>query len=394
MAQAQSTLLALVGETPEAVTSSGPGDAAAPLTDPSPAEETSSEGTERDAAGAMPGAIPGLVETVAGAPILAGGLGEQEGHREAAADAGGGAASEPVLSSVAAATAPAGGAQGSPAAAGMAQDRSGTGTAALPALLNGGTTVDPSFPHGSAAPEAASAAAPSGSTSKRPGLAAREAPDGPATQAAAPAAEQSRIVPEDASLRVGVPVDPAPLRAEDRAPESAWSTPTAPVGAPALQAGPGDVSAPSAGAGPTVANVPLGAVAVEIGLKTMAGVNQFDIRLNPEELGGVQVRLAIEGGEVKASLIVDRVETLSLLQREAKTLERAFEQAGLKPSEGGIDLTLRDPQSQGRGQGHHDERALRRGAPSDRRAGDASLDETPPPTRMLWRAAGALDLRI
>ena len=35
-----------------------------------------------------------------------------------------------------------------------------------------------------------------------------------------------------------------------------------------------------------------------------------------------------------------------MLQRDARTLERAFEQAGLKPSEGGIDMSLRDQSDQ------------------------------------------------
>ena len=94
------------------------------------------------------------------------------------------------------------------------------------------------------------------------------------------------------------------------------------------------------------------------GLKTLAGVNRFEIRLDPAELGRIDVQLDIsEDGEVKAHLVVDRVETLSLLQRDARTLERAFEQAGLKPSEGGVDLSLRDPAGDARhGQRGHDER--------------------------------------
>lgn len=102
------------------------------------------------------------------------------------------------------------------------------------------------------------------------------------------------------------------------------------------------------------------------------------------------MRLTIEG----ARLIVDRVETLGLLQREAKTLERAFEQAGLKSSEGGIDLTLRDHQPEGRGQGRNDERFLRRETPFNRPDGGAGPDVSalPPPT--LFRAARGVDLRI
>ena len=100
----------------------------------------------------------------------------------------------------------------------------------------------------------------------------------------------------------------------------------------------------SAASGPPT---PLHVLPIEIGLRALAGARQFDIRLDPGELGRVDVNLSIsDNGEVTARMVVDRVETLHLLQRDARTLERAFEQAGLKPSEGGVDITLRDPSDQ------------------------------------------------
>ncbi|WP_376986243.1 flagellar hook-length control protein FliK [Bosea sp. R86505] len=92
---------------------------------------------------------------------------------------------------------------------------------------------------------------------------------------------------------------------------------------------------------------PLHVLPIEIGLKALAGARQFDIRLDPGELGRVDVTLSIsDAGEVSAKMVVDRVETLHLLQRDARTLERAFEQAGLKPSDAGVDISLRDPSDQ------------------------------------------------
>jgi flagellar hook-length control protein FliK len=99
--------------------------------------------------------------------------------------------------------------------------------------------------------------------------------------------------------------------------------------------------------GETGRSTPLHVVPVEIGARALAGNKRFDIRLDPAELGRIDVSLEIsEKGEVSAKLTVDRVETLHMLQRDARTLERAFEQAGLKPSEGGIDMSLRDPGDQ------------------------------------------------
>ena len=95
------------------------------------------------------------------------------------------------------------------------------------------------------------------------------------------------------------------------------------------------------------APTPLHVLPIEIGLKALSGARQFEIRLDPGELGRVDVTLSIsDKGEVSAKMVVDRVETMHLLQRDARTLERAFEQAGLKPSEGGVDISLRDPADQ------------------------------------------------
>ena len=124
-----------------------------------------------------------------------------------------------------------------------------------------------------------------------------------------------------------------------------------------LQPKPGDLSAPKPEAPalpeaplpPGAKAIPPGAVPVEIGLRTLQGLREFQIRLDPAELGRVDVRLEINDDKtVSARVVVDRVETLHLLQRDAKTLERAFEQAGLKSSDGGIDITLRDPGQQAR----------------------------------------------
>jgi flagellar hook-length control protein FliK len=147
---------------------------------------------------------------------------------------------------------------------------------------------------------------------------------------------------------------------------------------------------------PVVPNVPLGAVPIEIGLKALAGVNHFQIRLDPAELGRIDVNLEIDtDGTIKARLTVDRVETLTLLQRDARTLERAFEQAGLKPSDGGVDLSLRD-------QGRDDRRGPpenggRDNAPAHARAGGESEPKRPDAAvvhRTIWRGASGIDVRI
>jgi len=142
---------------------------------------------------------------------------------------------------------------------------------------------------------------------------------------------------------------------------------------------------------------PIHVVPIEIGLRAMSGSRQFDIRLDPEELGRVDVNLSIsDKGEVSAKLVVDRVETLHLLQRDARTLERAFEQAGLKPSDGGVDITLRDPSDQSafRQNRQQDEAPQRqRQSGGTELAEDTTLSTDPAPQRRLIRLGG-VDLSI
>ncbi len=127
----------------------------------------------------------------------------------------------------------------------------------------------------------------------------------------------------------------------------------------------------AAASGPST---PLHVLPIEIGLKALSGARQFDIRLDPGELGRVDVTLSIsDKGEVSARMVVDRVETLHLLQRDARTLERAFEQAGLKPSDGGVDISLRDPSDQSgfrQPRQQDDTPQRRRGSASGAEAGD------------------------
>jgi flagellar hook-length control protein FliK len=127
---------------------------------------------------------------------------------------------------------------------------------------------------------------------------------------------------------------------------------------------------------PVVHDVRLAAVPVEIGLKSLSGVNRFEMRLDPPELGRVDVRIDIdEDGGVKTRLLVDRSDTLALLQRDAPQLRHALEQAGLKPNEGSIDLMLRDPTGQGTGEGRGGRDGFDRNQPEPARSGAVTGSE-------------------
>ena len=91
------------------------------------------------------------------------------------------------------------------------------------------------------------------------------------------------------------------------------------------------------------AAVSIAGLPIAIAARALAGSNQFDIRLDPPELGRIDVRLDVDSnGQVTSHVTVDRPETLTLLQSQQPQLERALEQAGLKTADNGLQFSLRD----------------------------------------------------
>ncbi len=95
-------------------------------------------------------------------------------------------------------------------------------------------------------------------------------------------------------------------------------------------------------------------------------------------------------------LVVDRPDTLALLQRDAGQLQQALTQAGLDSSAGGVNLSLRsDAQANGQqASGQQGDGGQGDGRPNSPWAGDRTdtLQDTVP-VRML-RGYGGLDIRI
>ncbi len=105
-----------------------------------------------------------------------------------------------------------------------------------------------------------------------------------------------------------------------------------------------------------------GALGVEIASRAKDGAKRFDIRLDPPELGRVEVRLEVDSnGKVSTRLIVERPETLDLLQRDARNLERALQSAGLQTDEGGMQFSLQDQGQNGLADANSDRGFERRG---------------------------------
>ncbi len=85
-----------------------------------------------------------------------------------------------------------------------------------------------------------------------------------------------------------------------------------------------------------------GQVTLQIVKAFANGLDRITIQLHPESLGRVDVRLDIgQDGRMTASIAADRPETLELLQRDARALERALQEAGLKTDSGSLSFHLR-----------------------------------------------------
>lgn len=89
--------------------------------------------------------------------------------------------------------------------------------------------------------------------------------------------------------------------------------------------------------------VPLNGLAVQIAATAQSGRSRFEIRLDPAELGRIDVRLDVDRhGQVTSHLVVEKPETLAMLRQDAPQLQRALEDAGLKTGNNGLQFSLRD----------------------------------------------------
>ncbi|MFO0293907.1 MAG: flagellar hook-length control protein FliK [Rhodospirillales bacterium] len=132
-------------------------------------------------------------------------------------------------------------------------------------------------------------------------------------------------------------------------------------------------------------------VAVAVVRAVADGVERISIKLQPPELGRIDVRLDVGAdGRVQAYVLAERPATLEILQRDSRELERALNGAGLDTANGGLSFGLRQ---NGNGQAGGDGPAgqERRQGPENRPA-----DAPPPPLPQPSRAAasGRLDIQV
>jgi flagellar hook-length control protein FliK len=137
-------------------------------------------------------------------------------------------------------------------------------------------------------------------------------------------------------------------------------------------------------------NVP--ALAVEIAARSQSGAKQFDIRLDPPELGRVEIRLSIDAtGKASAHVSADQPQTLDLLQKDAPTLTRALRDAGLNVAQNGLNFSLRQQQGDAGASGNQNRGGNGR---SFTLAAVSNIDATPAGATYRGPADGRLDIRV
>ena len=84
-----------------------------------------------------------------------------------------------------------------------------------------------------------------------------------------------------------------------------------------------------------------GSLAAQIAAKFQNGDRKFEIRMDPPELGRIQVKMQVSNdNRVQAILSAERPETLNDMRQHARELERALEEAGLQLDHDGLSFEL------------------------------------------------------
>ncbi|WP_291691167.1 flagellar hook-length control protein FliK [Bradyrhizobium sp.] len=288
-------------------------------------------------------ALPGAMTAQAGDKTQAGkatgqAAPEAPADKSAVASSGPAASDAALLATVAGATTStsakaATGVKGQTASQGKTATGSAAGGKPQPATAPTGTT--PADSNGTVpAPQPIGAAKDdAGNPQGQPGKA-----DG-GLAAPAPAASQTGDKATLAANAAAPQIDPNAPFAAALPPQPA--TPTSAISTQNLTA------APATG-GP----VPISGLAVEIAASVRGGKTSFDVRLDPADLGRIDVRIDVDrNGQVTSHLTVEKPETLQMLRQDAPQLQQALNDAGLKTGSGGLQFSLRDQSSSGQDNG-------------------------------------------
>ncbi|MDB5623545.1 MAG: hypothetical protein JWR39_2108 [Devosia sp.] len=129
-------------------------------------------------------------------------------------------------------------------------------------------------------------------------------------------------------------------------------------------------------------------LAFELVHQANQGNSRFQIRLDPPELGRIEVDLDFDAaGQVTARLTVEKSETLDLMQRDQRGLERALQQAGLDSGKTNLEFSLRQNPFPADGQGPGNQNGQGRERNPGGTAGNSDAEPAPLPNINLYRGS-------
>lgn len=116
-------------------------------------------------------------------------------------------------------------------------------------------------------------------------------------------------------------------------------------------------------------------IKVNINKSVKAGMDRVTIQLRPENLGRIEVKMELsQDGKVRAFVTAESRETLDMLQRDARGLEKALQEAGLRTDSNNLHFALKSEQQAGQGQNGESEAAANDNA-GDEDLSQAELEE-------------------
>ena len=146
--------------------------------------------------------------------------------------------------------------------------------------------------------------------------------------------------------------------------------------------------------------VPMEQISVQIQKAVHQGNDKVNIKLNPAHLGRVEVRMDIgKDGKLSAVILAERPETLDMLQKDVRGLERALQQAGLDTNSNSFNFGLKNNGGQQAEPGHQ-----REDGHGEATSDDATPKDDEPDAQMLAANAqqydrnqspnGGVDIRV
>lgn len=137
---------------------------------------------------------------------------------------------------------------------------------------------------------------------------------------------------------------------------------------------------------------PADQLSVQIRHAAVNGNERISVKLTPASLGHVEVKLELAPDKtVQAIVTADRPETLDMLERDARVLQRALEDAGLKTGSDSLSFAHRDG---GEGADGDSRAASGQTTPSGEHADGEQIALADEPAQTRRAHDGVLDLEI